>query len=261
MYSRDPESVCMPGLKEDNTVFRKTIALILSVVLAVLSIPAASAEEPGIFGKMAEGICAGERMNLLEEAAEEVSVSVTAEDGTKAEVCQAYYEGNRVFVSYRMGANTDFVILHEGAPDEEIEWSVVTEDWISGEAGSFGFEDLRKEADWLDGKGQRWLEGPYDMLQDALMLEDGTETVVVEGEQSKLKDGSVIGWMECLIPEEKAEDTMTFSLSLSLIYVIKFQDFSTFREYWENRGKTYISFTLNRNGTEVLAESFPADGG
>ena len=240
-------------------MFRKTMILLLAAVLAALSVSAASASEPGIFGEMAKSEYGDPRLAALEAAAEPVAVSFTAEDGTTVEICQAYYERNRVFVSYRLGANTDLIELHEGFPDEGIVWLQVLEDWVAGEMSSLGYADLQKENDWLDGNSRHWLEGPYDNIQDSLMLEDGTFTDIRANEVLKQPDGSLTGWMECVIPEEKAKDTMTFSLVLTCIYALKYQDLTTFREYWENRGTAAVPFTLTRHKPEAFTGSFQAD--
>ena len=136
-------------------LFRKTVAFILAVSLLVVFSSAAFASGRGVFGEMIETDYFDDRLERLDEIAETVSVS-QAEDGVTVEVCQAYYEGNRVFVSYRAGS--------------------------------------------------RILE------QDGLDLEDGSYADIVAGGSVELEDGSVIGWKECIVPEDELGDPQTFCL-------------------------------------------------
>ena len=73
-------------------MFRKTTTLLLAVFLLVLSVSAASAS--GLFSEMNETEYADERLPVLDEVAEAISVSQT-EGSVTVEVSQAYYEGKR----------------------------------------------------------------------------------------------------------------------------------------------------------------------
>ena len=81
-------------------MIRKTTALLLALLLPLTVLPAARASGEGLFGELSRTEGADERLALLEEAAEPVNASRDA-DRYRVEVCQAYYEGNRVYVSYR----------------------------------------------------------------------------------------------------------------------------------------------------------------
>lgn len=82
-------------------MFRKTVALLVSLTLLLLMVSAAAETETGLFGELMESDCADDRLTALDEVAERISVSQTTGDVT-VEVCQAYYEGNRIFVSYEV---------------------------------------------------------------------------------------------------------------------------------------------------------------
>ena len=110
-----------------------------------------------------------------------------------------------------------------------------------------------KEHDWLNGQGQRWLEGPYDVIE-GILLEDGTETRTVGGMEIKQKDGSLIGWLEAVIPEEKAMDSQSFALSVSCNHAVKFQDNANYKENWQETEKTSIPFTAARNKDAVTLQ-------
>ena len=228
-------------------MLRKTITVILAISVIVLSISAAFAAGNGLFGEVAaqEGEYADKRLSVLDGIADKPAAVQTLEDGITVEVNQAYYEGSRIFVAYKLGSNADLIQLHEGAPEAN-EWTHEVENWITGEAPAFDQADYMKEHDWLDGKGQRWLEGPYDVI-DGITLEDGTETRTVGGMEIKQTDGSLIGWLEAVIPEEKATDSQSFALSVACDYAVKFQDNTTYRENWQKTGKATVPFTVTRN--------------
>lgn len=134
-------------------MFKKAMALILAGLLGIFSASAASAD--GLFSQMNETDYSDERLTALDEAAETISVSRT--DGTvTVEVSQAYYEGNRVYISYRANSR-------------------ISE-------------------------------------QDGLSLEDGAYADIIAGGSTELGDGSIIGWKECIVPENELAETQTFCL-------------------------------------------------
>lgn len=134
-------------------MLRKTMTLLLTISLLIFSVSMASAS--GLFSEMNETEYADERLPILDEVAEMISASQT-EGSVTVEVSQAYYEGNRVYISYR--------------------------------ASSQIFE------------------------QDGLDLEDGSYADIIAGGSMQQEDGSVIGWKECIVPEDELADTQTFCL-------------------------------------------------
>ena len=154
-------------------MFQKTTALILAGLLLIFSVSAASAS--GLFSQMNETEYSDERLPALDEAAETLSVS--QRDGSvTVEVCQAYYEGERVYVSYR--------------------------------ADSLIYE------------------------QDGLELADGAYADIIAGGSIRQADGSVIGWKECIVPEDELADTQTFRLVYSTP---------------DSKENKMLEFTLNRH--------------
>ena len=81
-------------------MLKKSLALILAASLLIVSFTAAFASGAGLFSELIETDCFDERLERLDEIAETVSLS-QSEGGVTVEVSQAYYEGNRVFISYR----------------------------------------------------------------------------------------------------------------------------------------------------------------
>ena len=137
-------------------MFKKGLLLLLAVFLLVCSASAASAA--GIFSEMNETEYADERLPALDEVAEVISVS-QAEGSVTVEVSQAYYEGNRVYVSYRASGP-----IHE---------------------------------------------------QDGLEMEGGAYADILAGGSVQLLDGSIIGWRECVVPEDAIAGSQTFFLVYS----------------------------------------------
>ena len=174
-------------------MFKKTIAMILIVSIVFCAASAASAPGSGLFSELSQSEDADERMSALAEACEDVPAFLTTEEGCTVEIGEAYYEGDRVFVSYRISAVTDLIELYEGAPEAGIEWERVLENWIPADIPAY-YPDVKKENEWLDGQGQRWLKAPYCNVMDGIDLEDGSYADFIAGNEMRLADGTVIGW-------------------------------------------------------------------
>ena len=136
----------------------KAIARRLMIALFIISISVsvASASETGLFGKMIETEYTDDRLEAIDNAAETVSISQTTGQ-TTVEISQAYYEGNRIYISYHVN----------GA------------------------------AEILDG----------------LELEDGSFADIIAGGEVQQDDGTVIGWRECIVPQDEITDPQTFCLA------------------------------------------------
>ena len=172
-------------------MFKKAISLVLSVSLLIFSACAAAAAgdtESGLFSRMIETEYSDERLAVLDGVAETVSVSQT-EGSVTVEVSQAYYEGNRVYISYRASA-----MINE---------------------------------------------------QDGLYLEDGAYAEIMGGGSVRLEDGSVIGWKECIVPEDELADTQTFLL----VYRLP-----------GSEEKRSLSFTLKHHEYEHYLQGVSPDG-
>lgn len=176
-----------------------------------------------------------------------MTFSLTTEDGITVEIGEAYYEGDRVYVSYRVTGDLVKVELHEGAPEGITEWKYTKEDVIVAEQISSDNPEEQKGFEWLDGKGQRWTELWSAGVMDGLDLEDGNYADIVDGESEYKEDGSLVGWKKCKIPPESKKDTLTFKLILSRSHTIFFQDYTTYHRIGERGEKTEICFTLKKD--------------
>ena len=210
-------------------MYRKLSALLaLLLALTVFAVPMAIAEEE-------------------DDGSEPMTLSVTTDDGITVEIGEAYYEGDRVYVSYRVTGDLVKVEMHEGAPEGITEWRYTKEDTIVAEQISSDNPEEQKGFEWLDGKGQRWTELWSAGMLDGLDLEDGNYADIVDGEDEYKEDGTIVGWKKCKIPPESKKDTLTFKLVLSRSYTIFFQDYTTYHRNGERGEKTEICFTLNKD--------------
>ena len=169
-------------------MFRKTMVLILAASISVFTALPSAASGTGLFSDFSRNDGADERLAVLDKTAEEVSV-LQVSDGCRVEISQAYYEGNRIYISYRA----------EGCP----------------------------------------------MIQDGLELKDGSYADIIAGEETEQEDGSIIGWKECIIPEEETGDTQTFLL----VYTPP-----------ENHDKRTLAVTLKQNVYDQYLQGVSTSG-
>lgn len=227
-------------------MMKKTMALILAAVLMTGAACAETAPESGAFATLAQYEDADPRLAALDKIAEPLAATLTVPSGVTVEICQAYYEGYRVYISYRISPVTDLITLHEGAPEGVAEWDHTEENWIMGDLPA-AYPDIRKQNEWLDGKGQRWVEMPYCGLMDGIDLPDGNYADIIAGNESREPDGTIVGWKECVVPEESRTDPLTFDVTVASGTTIRFQDGSTYKEKYSDPEKSEILFTLKQN--------------
>ena len=233
--------------KGEQPMARKISAsMVIAIVLIIISLSAALAAGLGVFDSLYRSGYPDERLLVLETVAEPVGTTHTTEEGVTLDISQAYYEGNRVFVAYRLTGPLTYVELHEGAPEQEYEWDINENLVMAGSFHSDNPEDQRM-IDFLDGRGQRWALSENSYVSDGLFLEDGTYADIIGGEEQFQEDGSVLGWKECTVPEDRLEDTLTFKLAVNHARSITFQDGPTLKQASERTGRTEVPFTLNRN--------------
>ena len=106
--------------KGEQPMARKISAsMVIAIVLIIISLSAALAAGLGVFDSLYRGGDPDERLPVLETVAQPVGTTQTTEEGVTLDISQAYYEGNRVFVGYRITGSLLHIELHEGAPEEE----------------------------------------------------------------------------------------------------------------------------------------------
>ena len=232
---------------EEPVVKKISATMILAIILLILSMTAALAAGFGLFGKLAQDQDTDSRLSVLEEASETVSVSLVTKDGITIEIGQAYYEGNRVFMSYRLSGNLYSADLHEGVPEGDYPWNDEIENFVVAENWRNDVPELQRLYAWLDGKGQHWGTSFEASLHDGLFLEDGTYLDIIGGDNLIQEDGSVIGWKECEIPANRIANELTFKAVLFRGKVTMFQDGTTYKSFYERGENTDVFFTLQQN--------------
>ena len=222
-------------------------SLIIVIVLIILSLSAALAAGLGIFDNLYQGGYPDERLPVLETVSESVETTQTTEEGVTLDISQAYYEGNRVFISYRISRPRLRIELHEGAPEKEYDWHV-SGDVVMADSYCSDDPEEQRMFEFLDGKGRRWAVVESTFMPDGLELEDGAYADIINGDEQVQEDGSVIGWKECVIPDDHLADTVAIKAELRNSRMIIFQDCTTLKRASERRGgSTWTLFTLNRN--------------
>ena len=229
----------------------------LALALAAVSASAETAREKGVFGQLVELGFDGSRLSRLETAAEPLEgCSLTTRDGISLQITQALYEGDRVFIAYRMDGLAIPAELNEGAPEEEYEWVVTEEDIVPKDDYDTENPEIRKAFDWLDGSGQRWVSFRNAGMSDGIDLENGDYADIFDGEEIFLADGTVLGWKECVIPAQDIADTVCFHVNLFCSRNVLFQDGTTLYTWFGDEDETGLQFTLSRkNDFEILQGS------
>lgn len=234
---------------KDEIVVKKKISVsfVLVMMLLFLMASAALAAGFGLFGQLSSGDHADERLPELEQVAEVLESTMTTNDGVVIEICQAYYEGDRVFVSYRLTGNTESAVLHEGVPDrDDIVWDF-EEEMICSETWTSDRPEVQRANEWLDGKSPRWAEVHVVGIDDGIYLDDDTYLDIINGEDQYLPDGTIVGWKECVIPKGNQADQLTFKIPLRRGYSIEQQNGPTYRRSYTGSTDGAITFTLARN--------------
>ena len=247
--------------KGETPVVKKiSVTAILIIVLIILSMTAALAAGLGLFGVLSRQYGQDSRLSALDSASENIGMEWTIDDDVVLRIDQAYYEGDRVFISYRMSGHWYSSALHDGAPDGIPHWDW-EEDFIAAENLMSTIPERQQDILLLDGKSRRWIECDEINLHDGMSLADGTYLDIIGGEQFVLPDGSAVGWKECVIPEDRVLETLTFRVRLFSIHGIMFQDGPTYRYAAQGGREQHLDLTLTRNDSleKLSGESFQKD--
>lgn len=221
-------------------------AVVLAFVMVLVLCTAAVAASLNLFGQLDDGLENDNRMGALNEVAAPVQQQVTSE-GVTLSVQQAYYDGSRVFVAYRMDGEAEKAELFDGMP-EGLTW-----DWeenaVFGEHFSSDSAAFQKISKWLDGTEPRYAVWQSTATHDCLELADGTILDIVGGEEYELPDGSRIGWKECEVPENKQAKKLDVVISLFTGRSTYYQDANGFKRSYEQLGQTDMPFAVEKDET------------
>ena len=200
---------------EMNVKRKMNLGLVVALILVLLSTTVAVAAELGLFGLLSQQENTDVRLPALDNAATPVGQVFTTPEGVTVTINQAYYDGNRVFVSYAVAGPTKFAELGEGAPD------IVNYDWekpgVTYANEIFDSSEVGQQlAAWLDGSAERWGKISTVYISDNMEMADGTDMNIIGGGDEDIyqADGSYINWKECEVPADKAADEITVCLSV-----------------------------------------------
>ena len=236
-------------MRGEIKVKRKLSAgVVLAIVLTVLMMSAALAAGLGLFGQMSESGAVDARLPGLDRVSADVNLSIMTEEGVTVTIAQAYYDGERVFISYTVEGPFDQVELGEGKPDvDKWDWEMPGE--VYGQ--SFGSDSAGHDlmVAHLDGSAPRWATSHYVNIHDGLQI--GDEYLdIIGGESYLTEDGRLVAWKECVVPEELAADEVTFLLGMFTSHNTWYQDETgCYLSHGERTGEMWHPFTVKRDKT------------
>ncbi len=198
---------------EERPVKRKlTVSIAIAIALMMMT-GVAVAAGLGLFGEMAGmGPDIDRRLNALDTESTYISKSFNVQRDAVLTIDQAYYDGSRVFISWKMTNAADQVESGAGKPDM-VNYSEKHENFIAAE--NFYSDDPKTQdaIRSLDGSEPRWMHvesvNAHDCLE-ALVDGEYVTLMIIGGDCILQEDGTLIGWKECEVPEElQSADELT----------------------------------------------------
>ena len=234
-------------------------ALVLAIILCLILGSVGIAASLGLFGELSGMPHEDKRLPALEQVSTTLNQSTTTEHGITATIQQAYYDGERVFIAYKLEGDRVFVELGEGVPDVK-EWSFEQDGMLYARDYDSALPEDQKIGAWLDGTTPRWAKRTATSSHDGLSLSDGTYLDIIGGTSYLQPDGSEIGWKECLVPEDKQTDALEVNLMLFTGATTYYQDEKGMKWAYERLGENvHIPFTVTKDGiTQSLIGSMDA---
>ncbi|MBQ2952827.1 MAG: DUF4179 domain-containing protein [Clostridia bacterium] len=236
-----------------------SVSVIFAMLLTMLMAGAALAAGLGLFGQMSESGAVDARLPGLERVSADVNLSIVTEEGVTVTIGQAYYDGERVFISYTVEGPFDQVELGEGKP------AVDAWDWeLPGEVygQTFGSDSASHDlmVAHLDGSAPRWATSHSVNVHDGLQIGE-TYLDIIGGEMYLTENGTLVGWKECVVPEELAADEVTFLLGTFTTHNTWYQDETgCYLSRGERTGAAWHPFTVQRDKTGGVPLTGEASG-
>lgn len=235
-----------------------SMGIVFAMLLTVLMAGAALAAGLGLFGQIGERENSDARLPALERVAESVGASFTTDEGVTITIDQAYYDGSRVFISYTKTGPFDLLSMGEGMPENlgECDWALPGEKF--GDSLGIDGPDHQLMAAHLDGSAPRWAKRVYVNVHDGLRSGD-TDLEIIGGETYLTEDGALVGWKECVVPEEVAADEMVVSIGTFTTSTTYYQDETGLYLYYGDRpAAVWHPFTVKKDttgGQQLMGES------
>ncbi len=232
--------------KGEVKVKRKmNMGLVLALILVLLTTSVAVAAELGLFGQIGQKEHSDSRLPGLENVSAVMNKAFTVDNGVTVTVNQAYYDGSRVFISYKVEGPYDVLETGTGKPDlvnydQKYDGVLFADMWyVEGPNG-------QALMSWLDGSEPRWAKTTTVNVHDGLQI--GDEYLdIIGGEFYYLEDGTMMSWKECIVPEELAADEVTFSIGVFTIGSTYYQTEEALYTFGTERGETtWHDFTVKK---------------
>lgn len=250
----------LPSREEEQKMKKKFslgLALALALILALTA--TAVAAGLGVFGRLADAHDPDARLGDLENVAAPVKQIVTTPEGVTVTIDQAYYDGERVIVSYQLSGS---VFRKEDAGRGTLE----NLEWFDGGEYDIAVDPDSPAAAVIEevrvAEKDTWVRVATSQLHDGLSLADGTYLDIIGGEERLLPDGTVIGWKECEVPEDKAADALDCKAVLFSVSTTYQRTDKGLRAAYERAGENVdIPFTVRmEKDVKHLAGESAADG-
>lgn len=235
-----------------------SVGIVFAMLLTVLMAGAALAAGLGLFGQIGERENSDARLPALERVAESVGASFTTDDGVTITIDQAYYDGSRVFISYTKTGPFDLLSMGEGMPENlgECDWALPGEKF--GDSLGIDGPDHQLMVAHLDGSAPRWAKWIYVSTHDGLRSGD-TDLEIIGGETYLMEDGTLVGWKECVVPEEIAAEELVVSIGTFTTATTYYQDETGLYLYYGDRpAAVWHPFTVKKDttgGQQLVGES------
>ena len=247
---------------EDQVKKKFSVSIVFAMLLTLLMAGAAVAAGLGLFGQLGEMGVGDARLPALEQVAGRVDASFTTADGVTIAIDQAYYDGSRVFISYTKSGPFEVVTLGEGRPEGlgECDWPRPGEKF--GESFGFDSPSFLQIGDHLNAGGARWARRDFVNVHDGLRSGE-TDLEIIGGDTWLLEDGTMIGWKECVVPEEIAADELVVSIGVFTSSTTFCQDETGLYEYYGDRpAAMWHEFTVKKDATggQQLAGAASGEG-
>lgn len=239
-----------------------SVGIIFAMLLTLLMAGAAVAAGLGLFGQIGERMDSDARLPGLERVSDAVGAAFTTEDGVTVTIDQAYYDGTRVFISYTKTGPFEALEMGEGRPENlgECDWELPGEKF----GDTFGIDSPVHQtiAAHLNVGEPRWVTRTYVNIHDGLRSGD-TELEIIGGDSYLTEDGTMVGWKECVVPEEIAADEMTVSIGTFTTRTTYVQDETGLYLYYADRpAAVWHEFKVKKDasaGAELTGEASGQD--
>ena len=237
-----------------------SVGIIFAMLLTLLMAGAALAAGLGLFGQIGERMDSDARLPGLERVSDVVGATFTTADGVTVTIDQAYYDGTRVFISYTKSGPFEALEMGEGKPENlgECDWELPGEKF----GDTFGIDSPAHQAiaAHLNVDEPRWVERTYVNIHDGLQAGE-TYLDIIGGDSYLTEDGTMVGWKECVVPEEIAADELTVSLGTFTTCTTYVQDDTGLYQYYADRpAAVWHEFKVQKDASAGTALTGEASG-